>query len=187
MLQELQVGSDSQVVKNLAVVNIWCSSKELSRRLVALLEPDLNRVQLNMLDSWDPLNSQSDAAPFLLIADHIEQVRTVDDWLLHNPEQVASLMYISSENAEETVSFEFFGRFKSSIRVEREDINQCDTLARGLLYHLVDARIDSLEKKNGAADALIEHIKKQLSIFYHNINNPLTVLSGNLQLLSIIF
>lgn len=43
-----------------------------------------------------------------------------------------------------------------------------------------------LESRNQRQLQLLEHIGRELSVFYHNINNPLTILSGNIQLLQVL-
>ncbi len=43
-----------------------------------------------------------------------------------------------------------------------------------------------LESQNRQQLQFLEHIGKELSTFYHNINNPLTVLSGNIQFLQML-
>lgn len=48
-----------------------------------------------------------------------------------------------------------------------------------------DQHLLSLEGENQRLSEAIQEIGRELSIFYHNINNPLTILSGNIQLLQL--
>ena len=49
-----------------------------------------------------------------------------------------------------------------------------------------DRRRLALESENQRLSAAIQEIGRELSKFYHNINNPLTILSGNIQLLQLL-
>ena len=67
-----------------------------------------------------------------------------------------------------------------------------DQLAENIAFTLMsqffavrDAAQLSLKAQHDQLLDFVEHIGKELSIFYHNINNPLTILSGNIQLLQL--
>lgn len=57
---------------------------------------------------------------------------------------------------------------------------------KSLLYPILIEKLQRQVEEQRETDALIKHIGKELSVFYHGFNNPLTVLSGNIQLLQIL-
>ena len=56
----------------------------------------------------------------------------------------------------------------------------------GRIFPLSDDKQLELAIQNKQHLRLLDHIGKELSVFYHNISNPLTILSGNIQLLQIL-
>lgn len=64
-----------------------------------------------------------------------------------------------------------------------------DDLERKLTAHLFqwyEANMAEREEICRRYEVFLDHIRRELASFYHNINNPLTILSGNLQLLQLI-
>ncbi len=53
------------------------------------------------------------------------------------------------------------------------------------LFSVRDENVLALQAEHEQLLSFIEHVGKELSVFYHNINNPLTILSGNIQLLQL--
>lgn len=64
--------------------------------------------------------------------------------------------------------------------------NRIGACVQTLLYPILIGRLQRQVADQRETEALIKHIGKELSVFYHGFNNPLTVLSGNIQLLQIL-
>lgn len=186
MQHDFYSGGDVLTSSDVAVVYIWCKDKGVADRINALLQASLSRATITLLDTdpsneWDPIDTHC-----LLISDDIQYALRIEKWLIENPDQHASLLFIVPEEAAMEKSLDNLQRYKGVQRLEKKNLHLCDTLARGLLYAALDEHLQSLESSQKQTDVLIDHVKGQLSVFYHNINNPLTVLSGNLQLLHIL-
>ena len=186
MQHDFYSGSDVLTSSDVAGVYIWCRDKGVADRINALLHASLSRASIIVLDSdpsseWDP-----SSAHYLLISDHIQYVQRIENWLKDNPDRRASLLFIVHEGGAIEKSLDNLKQYAGVQRLEKTNLHLCDAIARGLLYTVLDEHLQTLESSQKQMDVLIEHIKEQLSVFYHNISNPLTVLSGNLQLLHIL-
>ena len=187
MHQHVVSGSSATTSTEEAVIAIWCQDREgRGQRVYALLNASLTRAKVILLDGeytspWD------ESEPiFLLISDHMHVVLDFENWLQKRPQQTASLLYIEPEREASKVSLDNLHRYNGIQRLEKKDLHLADIMVKGLLYPLMVEYLQGMESAQKQMDVLIDHIKGQLSVFYHNINNPLTVLSGNLQLLHIL-
>ena len=186
MLQDIHIDLGTRTDDAIANVQIWCTNNAIAKRLYTLLVPALPEAHVHLLERWDPLNGQQNEKPTLLISDNMAAIETIDEWLIQQPDPWVSLMYIYSKSQEDAVSQERFSRYKVLFRLEKEYLNYSDTLVRGVLYPILNDQMRMQEETKQKVESLVEYTKKQLAVFYHNINNPLTVLSGNLQLLKIL-
>lgn len=71
--------------------------------------------------------------------------------------------------------------------------NAVDRICEEIIVEVQSRLFPSFEEKrlalhtqNQQQHEFLDHIGRELSVFYHNINNPLTVLSGNIQLLQLL-
>ena len=181
MLQDILSSSSGTATTDVASVDIWCEDKELASRVRDLLHPALSRVNLTIIEEWNPDNR--DYTPDLFILDTMRQVEKVDNWLYLHSSETVSLLYIETNNE---LSRTGLRGFSSIQRLEKRNLNTCDILVRGMLYPALEKQLKFVELSLEEQNELIDFVRGQLAIFYHNINNPLTVLSGNLQLLKIL-
>jgi|GEM_PF-4529391 len=181
MLQDILSRASDTATTHIAAVDIWCEDKELSSRVHDLLQPALSRVSFRMIKELN--QDERGNVPDLFILDNMQYVGEVENWVRLHPGEETSLLFIETSNELSRTGLQWFSSIQ---RLEKRYLNTCDTLVRGMLYPALDKQLQSIEISLEKQKQLIEYVKAQLSIFYHNINNPLTVLSGNLQLLKIL-
>ena len=186
MHPDIHSGGECLATIDVVFIYIWCEDKKVAERIHTLLQTSLVRAKVTLLDTdrahpWEESNSH-----YILISDHMPYIQRVETWLQAHPAQLASALYIVAENDSGNISLDGLKRYRGVQRLEKKNLHLCDTLTRGLMYPALHDHLENLESSQQKMDVLIDHIKEQLAIFYHNINNPLTVLSGNLQLLHIL-
>ena len=181
MLQDILSRGSDIATTDIAAVNIWCDDNELASRIHDLLQPALSRVSVRIITGLN--QGEGEDVPDLFILDDMQQVGDVENLMRLHPGEKTSLLYIETNSELSRTGLQGFSSIQ---RLDKKNLNTCDTLVRGLLYPALDKQLQSVELSLEEQKELIEYVKSQLSIFYHNINNPLTVLSGNLQLLKIL-
>ena len=66
-------------------------------------------------------------------------------------------------------------------------LDQLEDVVKSMVFTMIENQIDRvLLEPSGSESDFIRLVDRKLSTFYHGINNPLTVLSGNIQLLQIL-
>ncbi|MBX2820398.1 MAG: hypothetical protein KTR29_11975 [Rhodothermaceae bacterium] len=181
MLHDVISRGSGTATTDIAAVDIWCEDKELASRVHDLIQPALSRVTLTVIEEWNPEDREK--VPNLFILDDKQKVEAVENWLRLHPGETTSLLYIETNDELSRTGMQGFSRVQ---RLEKRYLNTCDTLVRGMLYPALGKQLHAVERSLEEKRELMEYVKEHLSIFYHNINNPLTVLSGNLQLLKIL-
>ncbi len=104
----------------------------------------------------------------------------------------ASMMLLGQEGGVVTAPED--GVFVLSERAyDHLEENEVDRLCEEIVLEVQSRLFPSFEERRLALHAqnqqqheFLDHIGRELSVFYHNINNPLTVLSGNIQLLQLL-
>ncbi len=124
--------------------------------------------------------------PYLLITDHPE---ALGHWGGREESCTdgagASLLFVGPE-------FQRLNQGSSAIDrsplrgVPHFDVDEIVWCAQSLLFPILQRRL--LDRINNERNlrALLLGTERQLSVFYHNISNPLTVLSGNIQFLQLL-
>ena len=108
---------------------------------------------------------KADAGDNILITDDPQKAQL--EWLQHFPDETEpNLITVGNES--------------------EDDISDAIISIQSALLDIQRNQIETLQQENSTYNNLLTHTRKELSTFYHNINNPLTILSGNLQLLQLI-
>ncbi len=123
--------------------------------------------------------------PVILITDEPEAwTETVVDEMQPRPILiVASDVPLAEEASQQLMQAFQVHRLGDATTSLEQRIGAC---VQALLYPILISRLHRQAEDQRETEALIKHIGKELSVFYHGFNNPLTVLSGNIQLLQIL-
>ena len=118
--------------------------------------------------------------PVIVVTD--QPVETVEQWQEKAPGADLPEMVLVGRSSDRE------GEPAPGIEQARTDVEPLEVMAavqRALLSRW-RSRAQALESDIAERNELLNHIRGELSTFYHSINNPLTILSGNLQLLNLI-
>ncbi|MFK7849298.1 MAG: hypothetical protein AB8G77_28680 [Rhodothermales bacterium] len=123
-----------------------------------------------------------------------QDVFLVSDWsrealeALYPAKRFASVMMLGVGAAQ--TSGVLAGAEDDYCYLEEDDVEQlCEEIVlevQSRLFPSFEEKRLALHTQNRQQHEFLDHIGRELSVFYHNINNPLTILSGNIQLLQLL-
>ena len=170
--------------KSIAAIYIILENEVDSKNLHATLVENAGNITVQSLRSFSQIESLYVDVPVLFISDQPEIARAAAEWAGKNEKTPTSFLFVGSKNAE-LVKGPYLNAYSSVTIAQLSDTNIVHII-RGMLYSSISEQNLQLYSARQDLEELLNTVKNQLSVFYHNINNPLTVLSGNIQLLEIL-
>ena len=125
---------------------------------------------------------------------HQSQTFLVSDWGLEqlkgycSPDRFAAVLLVEDPDLKHTKPGFQEAAYDNLSYIAAGD-QMCEKVIEEIMsrvFPMSDDQQLGLALQNRQQLSLLEHIGKELSVFYHNISNPLTILSGNIQLLQML-
>ena len=117
--------------------------------------------------------------PVLVVSDH-----------QHLPERFSSLSPEVRKNIISTLLFrpasEHVDGVDASTLYHVQDEQELIAIAQSKVQALLARRVEELMSAYNQQKKVLTEVQQQLAVFYHSISNPLTILSGNIQLLQLL-
>ena len=167
---------------DIAVINVAISDADSALRTRELLSKSVDQTSVQC---HVPIKNVGPETPLLIISESLRVALEAQQWAQEHDVASISFLYIGAEADEAFQAINKIQEFSAVASATCLDENFGHTVRR-MLYSLIADQHRTLIGQKKHLLHVIEGVKKQLSVFYHNINNPLTVLSGNIQLLQIL-